>query len=126
MQEVEQRPVKKRRFFVEDSDVDDHHRRPSPSAVLPNESDAPANTARSVVASKDHGDSGNRLNGCNGQSSGAGAGAGAGAGDGDGDGDGDNSEKLDPESFRAVIGDDVSDEVVERIREMSGDNLTRG
>ena len=118
MQEVEQRPVKKRRFFVEDSDVDDHHRRPSPSAVLPNESDAPDNTARSVVASKDHGGSGNRLNGCNGESAGAGAGT--------GDGDGDNSEKLDPQSFRAVIGDDLSDEVVERIREMSGDNLTRG
>ena len=120
MQEVEQqqRPVKKRRFFVEDDSevIEDTRRwRKSPS---PSHNSVMINGA----------ESGKAATGSNSVTNGVIAGGTSGvAGGGDGESDEVNGqERLDPHAFRAVVGEDVSDDVIESIKEMSGDNLTRG
>ena len=110
MQELEQRPAKKRRFFVEDSDVNDYkEKHASPGAVMSAGDNATTDMASSVATPSAY-NGANVLNGHGNEETGG----------------GDGQETLDPHAFGAVVGEDVTGDVIERIREMCGDNLTRG
>lgn len=107
MQEIEHRPVKKRRFFVEDSEPSNFQERSSPGADVSNETEVSNKTASLTTVVGDHN---NDVKGHIHEAA----------------DDSNDQDILDPSAFRAVVGEDVSEDVIDTIREMSGNSLTRG
>ena len=109
MQEIEPRPVKKRRFFVEDSEQSNSQKRKSPDAEVSNGIEVSKKATSLEAGLNDH----SHDNSVNGHIDEAVC-------------DRAGQDILDPNAFRAVVGEDVSEGVIETIREMSGNSLTRG
>lgn len=109
MQEIEHRPVKKRRFFVEDSEPSNFQKRSSPDANISNETEVSDRTANLTTEVGDD----NNKNNVKGHIHEAAD-------------DSNDQDILDPSAFRAVVGEDVSEDVIDTIREISGNSLTRG
>ena len=109
VQQVEQRPVKKRRFFVEDSETSTCQKRNSPGTEFSTKTEVSKKAADLATGVIDH----NHDDNVNGHTH-------------DFVRDSNIQDLLDPNAFRAVVGEDVTEDVIETIREMSGNSLTRG